>query len=357
MHVRHVHAGPFEGLTKAELPGQLCAFAREVLRTEARHEPGLLRRRSTRTTGSPARSAPWPRDRWGVPLVHSMHTMAKVKNESLAAGRLARAAGAGDRRGAGRRGRRPADRQHRRSRPSSSSSCTTPTRRACEVVHPGVDLGVFRPGRPGGARAGSGCPRTRIVLMFVGRIQPLKAPDVAAARRALDCSSADPALRPAWSCRRRRTVRHRPGAPRVARRSSPRASASPTSCASSRRWRSTRSPTGTPRRRWCASRRTTSRSGWSPSRRRPCGTPVVAAAVGGLAHGRSRRGLRAARRGPRPRGLRASAWSASCWRPELRDRLARAVRSPGRRASAGSVRPTARSTVYARRPLARCATT
>jgi hypothetical protein len=26
------------------------------------------------------------RDRWGVPLVHTMHTMARVKNESLAAG-------------------------------------------------------------------------------------------------------------------------------------------------------------------------------------------------------------------------------------------------------------------------------
>ena len=29
------HAGPFEGLTKGELPGQLCVFAREVLRAEA----------------------------------------------------------------------------------------------------------------------------------------------------------------------------------------------------------------------------------------------------------------------------------------------------------------------------------
>ena len=26
--VNHVHAGPFEGLTKGELPGQLCVFAR-----------------------------------------------------------------------------------------------------------------------------------------------------------------------------------------------------------------------------------------------------------------------------------------------------------------------------------------
>src|SRR4051812_36027875 len=38
--VRNVVAGPFEGLAKVELPGQLCTFAREVLRTEAAYEPG-----------------------------------------------------------------------------------------------------------------------------------------------------------------------------------------------------------------------------------------------------------------------------------------------------------------------------
>src|ERR1044072_4473740 len=38
--VRNIHAGPFEGLTKAELPGQLCVFAREGLRAEARHDQG-----------------------------------------------------------------------------------------------------------------------------------------------------------------------------------------------------------------------------------------------------------------------------------------------------------------------------
>src|SRR3954466_2414158 len=32
VQVRHIHAGPFEGLSKDELPGQLCVFAREVLR-------------------------------------------------------------------------------------------------------------------------------------------------------------------------------------------------------------------------------------------------------------------------------------------------------------------------------------
>ena len=34
--VRHVTAGPYEGLGKEDLPGQLCAFAAGVMRTAAR---------------------------------------------------------------------------------------------------------------------------------------------------------------------------------------------------------------------------------------------------------------------------------------------------------------------------------
>ena len=41
VHVRHVTAGPFEGLTKEELPGQLCAFTA---------------RRAARRGGPPARA-------------------------------------------------------------------------------------------------------------------------------------------------------------------------------------------------------------------------------------------------------------------------------------------------------------
>ena len=57
--VRHVAAGPFEGLSKGELPGQLCTFAREVLRAEALQPLGTTTR-CTPTTGSPVRSARWP---------------------------------------------------------------------------------------------------------------------------------------------------------------------------------------------------------------------------------------------------------------------------------------------------------
>jgi D-inositol-3-phosphate glycosyltransferase len=61
-----------------------------------------------------------------------------------------------------------------------------------EVVHPGVDLDVFR--RSDSARDRLGLPGDAVVLLFAGRIQPLKAPDVLlhAVRSLLD---RDPALR------------------------------------------------------------------------------------------------------------------------------------------------------------------
>jgi D-inositol-3-phosphate glycosyltransferase len=83
--VRHVTAGPYEGLAKEDLPGQLCTFARDLLRVEAQHDLGWY---------DVIHSHYWlsgqvgvlAADRWGVPLVHSMHTMAKVKNTALATG-------------------------------------------------------------------------------------------------------------------------------------------------------------------------------------------------------------------------------------------------------------------------------
>jgi D-inositol-3-phosphate glycosyltransferase len=47
-----------------------------------------------------------------------------------------------------------------------------------DVVHPGVDLDTFTPGSQAAARAQRGIRPDAIVLLFVGRLQPLKAPDV-----------------------------------------------------------------------------------------------------------------------------------------------------------------------------------
>ncbi len=48
-----------------------------------------------------------------------------------------------------------------------------------EIVAPGVEHAFFAPGDRAGARAALDLPRAAPVLLFVGRIQPLKGPDVA----------------------------------------------------------------------------------------------------------------------------------------------------------------------------------
>ncbi|MDX2379449.1 MAG: glycosyltransferase [Acidimicrobiia bacterium] len=48
-----------------------------------------------------------------------------------------------------------------------------------EIVAPGVERAFFAPGDQAGARAAIGLPTDVPVLLFVGRIQPLKGPDVA----------------------------------------------------------------------------------------------------------------------------------------------------------------------------------
>lgn len=174
--VRHVIAGPFEGLSKADLPGQLCTFAREVLRTEAAYEPGYydLIHSHYWLSGQIGALA---RDRWGVPLVHSMHTMAKVKNDLLAAGDEAEPAA----RVIGEEQVVDAADLIIANTPAEGQQLVdlygaAPSR--VRVVHPGVDLNVFNPGDKGAARDLMGIDRDALVVMFAGRLQPLKAPDV-----------------------------------------------------------------------------------------------------------------------------------------------------------------------------------
>ncbi len=174
--VRHVHAGPYEGLAKDALPGQLCVFAREVLRTEAVQPRGHYDAVHSHYWLSGQVGA-LARDRWGVPLVHTMHTMARVKNESLAEGDTpepeARVIG---------------EQQVVEAADVLVANTDIEAKQLInlydadpgrvEVVHPGVDLDVFRPGSQAAARAALGLPADAQVVLFAGRIQPLKAPDV-----------------------------------------------------------------------------------------------------------------------------------------------------------------------------------
>lgn len=174
--VRHIHAGPYEGLTKAELPGQLCVFAREVLRAEAAHPVGYYGALHSHYWLSGQVGA-LARDRWGVPLVHTMHTMAKVKNAALAAGDIPEPAARviGEEQVVDATDMLIANTDVEASQLVDLYDAD-PAR--VEVAPPGVDLAVFRPRDRRTARRALGLPEDAAVLLFAGRIQPLKAPDV-----------------------------------------------------------------------------------------------------------------------------------------------------------------------------------
>ena len=172
--VRHVTAGPFEGLAKEDLPSQLCAFTNGVLRTEAAHPPGYydLVHSHYWLSGHVGWLA---RERWGVPLIHTAHTLARVKNRSLADGDrpepLARVIGE-------EQVTAEADRLVANTRFEAEDlvRCYDADATRLTVVEPGVDLERFRPG-PADRRS-LGLPERGHVIAFVGRIQPLKGPDV-----------------------------------------------------------------------------------------------------------------------------------------------------------------------------------
>jgi D-inositol-3-phosphate glycosyltransferase len=110
-----------------------------------------------------------------VPLVHTAHTLAKVKNRSIASGDRpepkARVIGE-------EQVTTEADRLVANTRFEAQDlvSCYDADPSRLTVVQPGVDLQRFRPGPA--ARARLGLPDRGFVVSFVGRIQPLKGPDV-----------------------------------------------------------------------------------------------------------------------------------------------------------------------------------
>ncbi|MCE1177756.1 MAG: D-inositol-3-phosphate glycosyltransferase [Micrococcales bacterium] len=174
--VRHILAGPYEGLSKEDLPGQLCAFAAGVMRTAA-HLP--------EDHFSLVHSHYWlsgqvgwlAADRWRVPLVHTMHTMARVKNLHLAEGDSPEPPG----REIGEAQVVEAAQRLVANTPDEAHQlvelyAAEPAKVA--VVPPGVDLSVFGPGDQAAARAAIGVDPDVRLLLFVGRIQPLKAPDI-----------------------------------------------------------------------------------------------------------------------------------------------------------------------------------
>ena len=174
--VRSMVAGPFEELDKNALPGQICSFTFEVLRTEAAFAAGHydLLHAHYWLSGQVAAVAA---ERWGVPLIQSMHTLGKVKNLALACGDSAEPE-------ARIRGEASvvaaADRLVANTAEEARQLIDLygADPRRVETVSPGVDLSVFRPGPAAAARRRLGLPADATVLVFAGRIQPLKGPDI-----------------------------------------------------------------------------------------------------------------------------------------------------------------------------------
>lgn len=174
--VKQITAGPFEGLTKQSLPSQLCALSAGVLREEALQKEGYYQLIHSHYWLSG--QVGWvASERWNVPLVHSMHTMAKVKNSSLAIDDSPE----------------PTEREIGEQQVVDAANQLVANTESeaqdlihlygadtnnVSVVNPGVDLDLFSPGDQLIARKELGIPQDAIVFTFVGRVQPLKAPDV-----------------------------------------------------------------------------------------------------------------------------------------------------------------------------------
>jgi D-inositol-3-phosphate glycosyltransferase len=174
VRVLHLPAGPLAPIPKQHLSRYLCAFLCSLLRAGERHGPYDVLHSHYWVSGWVARLA---RERWDSPVAHSFHTLGRVKNLSLADG---------DR-------PEPPNRLAGEERVvAAADRLIVPTpveaRQLVElygaapgkvqVVPHGVDRTRFSPGDRDAARAALGLAH-RHVLAFVGRLQPLKAPDVA----------------------------------------------------------------------------------------------------------------------------------------------------------------------------------
>lgn len=176
VYVKHITAGPFEGLDKNSLPAQLCALTAGVLREEAFKPEGWydLIHSHYWLSGQVGWVAS---ERWNVPLVHTMHTMARVKNLNLAIGDLPEPK---EREIGEQQVVKVADRLVANTQEEANELINLYGANAeqVSVVHPGVDLDTFYPADQIKARKYFDIKPDAFVLTFVGRVQPLKAPDL-----------------------------------------------------------------------------------------------------------------------------------------------------------------------------------
>ena len=173
--VRHLDAGPVDGVTKEELPkyfSELSDRFMEALQGRTAYE---VIHSHYWISGEVAIAAS---KKLQIPLVHTMHTMARVKNLNLAEGEtpepVARAMGETEVVSAAKALIANTD--------AEAASLVSLYGACPDIVHvvaPGVDLYTFTPGSGRSvARAELNIPADAQVISFVGRIQPHKGPEL-----------------------------------------------------------------------------------------------------------------------------------------------------------------------------------
>jgi D-inositol-3-phosphate glycosyltransferase len=181
LRVHHVPAGPLEVLPKESLPAVVDEFTAAVLeRMTAAPQAGELPYTSVHANyWLSGLSGHVIKHELNLPLVCTFHTLDRVKAESMPE-------------------EVEADMPHRRAEAEASiidcsdavlASCTVEADQIASlyggepgrirIVPPGVDHAFFGPGHRPQARRALGLPVDGRLLLFVGRIQPLKCADVA----------------------------------------------------------------------------------------------------------------------------------------------------------------------------------
>jgi D-inositol-3-phosphate glycosyltransferase len=174
--VHNVLAGPSRKIPKEELPELLHSMVAEIEQ---------IRRRQKHGRYDIIHSHYWVSGiaglelsaLWGVPLVHTMHTMAKVKNLLLESGEKPEP-------------RRREEGEHRIVDGAARLIANTSAEAAeleshygadldrIDIAPPGVDLSTFTPAFRSRSRADHGVPPETFHILFAGRIQRLKGPQI-----------------------------------------------------------------------------------------------------------------------------------------------------------------------------------
>lgn len=174
--VHHVAAGPAHKVSKERLPLLVPEMAEAVSSLIAAQPVGHFDVVHSHYWVSGMAGLQLSR-RWGLPLVHTMHTMARVKNKHLPAGQTAEPSIRED-------GEQHIVADATRLIANTTAEATELERHynGCEtridVVSPGVDLKVYKPAFRDRSRAHLGISAGAFHVVFAGRLQRLKGPHV-----------------------------------------------------------------------------------------------------------------------------------------------------------------------------------